>query len=217
MYIREYMVTPVITVTPDTLVDDALRTMYQHHIRRLPVVDEGKLVGLVTRNGLREAAPPSSATPLSIWGTHYQLSKLKVRDVMITDVITVTPDNTIEEASALTEKHGIGTLPVIDESKNLVGIITSTDLLHLMAQVLGFGQKGVRLHIFGCSSSAEGACHRRIIEVLSKHPIEILSAFPVKLTDTEQEDFIVHLDTEDAEPIVDELKKLGLEVEVRKH
>ena len=217
MYIREYMVTPVITVTPDTLIDDALRTMYQHHIRRLPVVDEGKLVGLVTRNGLREAAPPSSATPLSIWGTHYQLSKLKVRDVMITDVITVTPDNTIEEASALVEKHRIGTLPVIDESKNLVGIITSTDLLHLMAQVLGFGQKGVRLHIFGCSGSAKGACHRRIIEVLSKHPIEILSAFPVKLTDTEQEDFIVHLDTEDAESIVDELKKLGLEVEVRKH
>ena len=217
MYTHEYMVTPVITVTPDTLVDDALRSMYQHHIRRLPVVDEGKMVGLVTRNGLREATPPSSAIPLSIWGTHYQLSKMKVRDVMITDVVTVTPDTTIEEASALAEKHKIGTLPVIDNKGVLAGIITSTDLLHLMAQVLGFGQKGVRLHIFGCSSSAKGACHRRIIEVLSRHPIEILSAFPVKLTDTEQEDFIVHLDTEDAEPIVDDLKKLGLKVEVREH
>jgi len=216
MYIREYMVTPVITVTPDTLIDDALRTMHQHHIRRLPVVDNGKLVGLVTRHGLREATP-FSAIPLSIWGTHYQLSKMKVRDVMITDVITVTPDTTIEEASALVEKHKIGTLPVIDERKNLVGIITSTDLLRLMAQVLGFGQKGVRLHIFGCSGGTEGIYHRRIMEVLSKHPIEILSAFPVKLADTEQEDFIVHMDTEDAEPIVNELKKLGLEVEVRKH
>ena len=216
MYIREYMVTPVITVTPDTLIDDALRTMHQHHIRRLPVVDNGKLVGLITRHRLREAVP-FSATPLSIWGTHYQLSKMKVRDVMITDVITVTPDTTIEEASALVEKHKIGTLPVIDERKNVVGIITRTDLLHLMAQVLGFGQKGVRLHILGCSGGTEGVCHRRIMEVLSKHPIEILSAFPVKLADTEQEDFIVHMDTEDAEPIVNELKKLGLEVEVRKH
>jgi len=216
MYIREYMVTPVITVTPDTLIDDALRTMHQRHIRRLPVVDNGKLVGLVTRHGLRGAVP-SSAIPLSIWGTHYQLSKMKVRDVMITDVITVTPDTTIEEASALVEKHKIGTLPVIDERKNVVGIITRTDLLHLMAQVLGFGQKGVRLHIFGCSGGTEGVRHRQIMEVLSKHPIEILSAFPVKLADTEQEDFIVHMDTEDAEPIVNELKKLGLEVEVRKH
>ncbi len=216
MYVREYMVTPVITVTPDTLIDDALRTMHQHHIRRLPVVDNGKLVGLVTRHGLREATP-FPVIPLSIWGTHYQLSKMKVRDAMITDVITVTPDTTIEEASALVEKHKVGTLPVIDERKNMVGIITRTDLLHLMAQVLGFGQKGVRLHIFGCSGGTEGVCHRRIMEVLSKHPIEILSAFPVKLADTGQEDFIVHMDTEDAEPIVNELKKLGLEVEVRKH
>lgn len=216
MYIHEYMVTPVITVTPDTLIDDALRTMHQHHIRRLPVVDNGKLAGLITRHRLREAVP-FSAIPLSIWGTHYQLSKMKVRDVMITDVITVTPDTTIEEASALVEKHKIGTLPVIDERKNVVGIITRTDLLHLMAQVLGFGQKGVRLHIFGCSGGTEGVGHRQIMEVLSKHPIEILSAFPVKLANTEQEDFIVHMDTEDAEPIVNELKKLGLEVEVRKH
>jgi len=216
MYVREYMVTPVITVTLDTLIDDALRTMHQHHIRRLPVVDNGKLVGLITRHRLREAVP-FSAIPLSIWRTHYQLSKMKVRDVMITDVITVTPDTTIEEASALVEKHKIGTLPVIDERKNVVGIITSTDLLRLMAQVLGFGQKGVRLHIFGCSGGTEGVCYRRIMEVLSKHPIGILSAFPVKLADTEQEDFIVHMDTEDTEPIVNELKKLGLEVEVRKH
>jgi len=210
------MVTPVITVTPDTLIDDALRTMHQHHIRRLPVVDKEKLIGLVTRHSLREAAPPAPV-PLSIWGEHYQLSKMKVRDVMITDVITATPDTTVEEACALVEKHKIGTLPVIDERKNLVGIITRTDLLHLMAQVLGFGQKGVRLHIFGCSGGTEGVRHRRVMEVLSKHPIEILSAFPARLADTEREDFIVHLDTEDAEPIVNELKKLGLEVEVRKH
>jgi len=136
---------------------------------------------------------------------------------MITDVITVTPDTTVEEASALTEKHKIGTLPVIDANKNLVGIITGTDLLRLMAQVLGFGQKGVRLHIFGCPINTEGSCHRQILEVLSKHPVEILSAFPIKLTDTKQEDFIIHLDTEEAEPIVDELKKLGFEVEVRNH
>ena len=216
MYVREYMVTPVITVTPDTLIDDALRIMHQHHIRRLPVVDRGKLVGLVTRNGLREAVP-SSAVPLSIWGTHYQLSKLKLRDVMITDVVTVTPDTTIEEAAVLGQQHKIGTLPVVDEKGILVGIITGTDLLRLLAQVLGFGQKGVRLHIFGCPGGTGEVHHRRIMEMLSKHPVEILSAFPVKLTDTDREDFIVHLDTEDAGTIVDELKKLGFEVEVRKH
>jgi len=216
MYIREYMVTPVITATPDTLIDDALRIMHQNNIRRLPIVDREKLVGLVTRQGLREVTP-SSAVPLSIWGTHYQLSRLKVRDAMITDVVTVTPDTTIEEATVLVQQHKIGTLPVVDEKGILVGIITGTDLLRLLAQVLGFGKKGVRLHILGHPGGTGGVYHRRVMEVLSKHPVEILSAFPVRLSDTDREDFIVHIDTEDAGTIVDDLKKLGFEVEVRKH
>ena len=135
MYIRDYMKSPVITATKDTLLDDALRTMHENSIRRLPVVENGKLVGLVTRNILREAAP-SSAIPLSIWGAHYQLAKMKVRDVMITDVITVKADNTIEEVAILSEKHRIGTFPVVNDKGNLVGILTNTDLLHLMVKLL---------------------------------------------------------------------------------
>ena len=216
MYVREYMVTPAITVTPDTLIDEALKVMHQHNIRRLPVVDRRKLVGLVTRQGLRETTP-SVPIPLSIWGTHYQLARMKVRDVMITDIVTVTPDTTIEEATVLVQQRKIGTLPVVDEKGILAGIITGTDLLRLLAQVLGFGKKGVRLHIFGYSGGTGRVHHRQVMEVLSKHSVEILSAFPVKMTDTEREDFIIHLDTEDAGTIVDDLKKLGFEVEVRKH
>ena len=135
MYVSDCMERPVITVTPDTLLDDAFMTMHENHIRRLPVVDNGKLVGLVTRHGLREAIP-TSVVPLSIWGIHYQLAKMKVRDVMITDVITVKLDNTIEEVAALSEKHKIGTFPVVDDRGNLVGILTNTDLLHLMVKLL---------------------------------------------------------------------------------
>jgi len=126
---------PVITVTPDTLLDDALMTMHENHIRRLPVIDDGKLVGLVTRHGVREAIP-ETVVPLSIWGIHYQLSKMKVRDVMITDVVTVKLDNTIEEVAILSEEHKIGTFPVVDDRGNLVGIITNTDLLHVMVKLL---------------------------------------------------------------------------------
>ena len=215
MYVREYMKSPVITVTPDTLLDDALRTMQQHHIRHLPVVQNGKLVGLVTRNQLREATP-SSPIPLSIWGIHYQMAKMKVRDVMLTNVITVSPDNTVEEAAALGTRQGIGTLPVVDDKGNLVGILTRTDLYQLLTQVLGFGQKGVRLHILGVGDT-KGIRHQQIMGILGKHQVDVLSAFSVPLPGTEQEDFIIHLDTETAEDIVEDLKKLGLKVEVREH
>jgi len=135
MNVRDCMKSPVFTVTPDTLIFNALETMREKHVRRLPVIENGRLVGLVTRNIIREATP-SAPTPLTLWGLHYQLSRMKVRDVMITDVIVVHPDNTIKEALALIEKHRIGTFPVVDDNGNLVGILTSTDLVHIVAKLL---------------------------------------------------------------------------------
>jgi len=129
------MKSPVFTVTPDTLIDNAIETMRQKHVRRLPVVENGKLVGLVTRNLILEATP-SPPTALTLWGLHYQLSCMKVRDVMITDVIAVHPDETIKEVVAISEKHRIGTFPVVDANGNLVGILTNTDLLHILAKLL---------------------------------------------------------------------------------
>jgi acetoin utilization protein AcuB len=135
MKVRDHMKSPVFTVTPDTLIDNAMETMREKHVRRLPVVENGKLVGLVTRNILRETVP-STPAPLTLWGLHYQLSCMKVRDVMITDVVVVHPDDTIKEVVALSEKHRIGTFPVVDDNGKLVGILTSTDLLHIMAKLL---------------------------------------------------------------------------------
>jgi acetoin utilization protein AcuB len=135
MKVRDYMKSPVFTVTPDTLIDNALETMREKHVRRLPVVEDGKLVGLVTRNIIEQAVPPSP-TPLTLWGVHYALSCTKVRDVMITDVAVVHPDDTIKEVVALSEKHRIGTFPVVDENGSLVGILTNTDLLHIMARLV---------------------------------------------------------------------------------
>ena len=135
MNVRDCMKSPVFTVTPDTLIDNAMETMREKHVRRLPVVENGKLVGLVTRKTIIEATP-SPSTALTLWGLHYQLSCMKVRDVMITDVIVVHPDDTIKEVLVTSEKHRIGTFPVVDANGNLVGILTNTDLLHIMAKLL---------------------------------------------------------------------------------
>jgi acetoin utilization protein AcuB len=126
---------PVSTVTPDTLIGNAIETMREKHVRRLPVVENGKLVGLVTRNLIGEAVAPSP-TPLTLWGIHCQLARMKVRDVMITDVIVVHPDDTIKGVVAISKQHQIGTFPVVDANGNLVGILTNTDLLHILATLL---------------------------------------------------------------------------------
>ena len=216
MYVREYMRSPVITVTPDTSLDDALMTAQQYNIRRLCVVENGKLVGLVTRQILRQASLSSLDAGLSTLGRRYHLTRMKVRDVMITDVITVTPDTALQEAATLAEEQQVGALPVVDKDSNLVAIITHTDLNALVAQLLGFGQKGTRLYITGLGGPKDIRRYQ-IVEMLSKYRAVILSAFSVTPPVTQQENFIIHLDTERIGDIAEEIRKLGLEVEMRDH
>jgi len=90
MLVREYMTSPAITVSPDTSIQDAEKMLREHRIRRLPVVEGGKLVGIVTQAKLREVAP-SPATSLSIWELNYLLAKMKVKDVMQRNVVTAIP------------------------------------------------------------------------------------------------------------------------------
>ena len=95
MYVREYLKSPVITITSATLIHNAQKIIQEHKIHHLPVVDRGKLLGVVTQGRIRDAVPPSTGS-LSMWEFNYLLSKMKVSDVMIKDIITVSLDATIE-------------------------------------------------------------------------------------------------------------------------
>src|SRR3990172_2643340 len=97
MRIRDVMTRNPITVDPDTLVLDARKIMKQSNIRRLPVVEKGKLVGIITQHDLLEASP-SPATSLSIHELNYLLSKMKVKEIMKKNPLTLTPDTPFEEA-----------------------------------------------------------------------------------------------------------------------
>ena len=123
--VKEWMTTPVISVEADTPVADAYNIMMERSIRRLPVVQNGKLVGIVTLGDLREARP-SSATSLSIYELNYLLSKLTVNKVMTHNPFTITPDTPIEIAAKMMMDRKVAGLPVVDEEANLVGIITES-------------------------------------------------------------------------------------------
>ncbi len=132
--VRDWMTREPITVDPKTTLPDAHRLMKDSHIRRLPVVERGKLVGIVTLGDVREAQP-SAATTLSIFEMHYLLSKLTVGRIMTRHPIAIAPDATIREAARLMLEHKIGGLPVVEpDSGKLVGIITESDIFRILAQ-----------------------------------------------------------------------------------
>jgi acetoin utilization protein AcuB len=131
--VRDWMTDDVVTVTPDTTLPEAHRLMTDNQIRRLPVMDDGRLVGIITRGDVR-GAEPSDATSLSIWELQYLIAKIKVKEIMTHDPITISQDVTIGEAAQVMLDNKISGLPVVDGQGRVVGIITESDIFRIVVQ-----------------------------------------------------------------------------------
>jgi len=145
MFVKSRMTSKPHTISPDATIADALELMRKNNIRRLPVVKNGELVGIITEREILEVSP-SKATTLSIFELNYLLSKTKVSAVMTKDVITVSPDTLLEEAAVLMRDNRIGALPVLENNK-LVGIITETNIFDAFIDLLGFREAGTRIAV----------------------------------------------------------------------
>lgn len=145
MLVREWMTPDPQTVTASTPVMEAMQRLREGGFRRLPVAQDGKLIGIVTDRDLKEATP-SKATTLSIYELNYLLSKLVIKDVMRSPVITVRVDDPIEQAALLMEEHRVSGLPVLDNGK-LVGILTITDLMRALVSFLALREGGRRVTV----------------------------------------------------------------------
>ena len=131
--VSAWMTPDPITVAPETKVPEAHRLMMVHSIRRLPVIEEGQLVGIVTLGDLR-GAEPSGATSLSIWEVNYLVSRLRVREIMTPRPFTISPDATLGEAAQMMLEYKVSGLPVVDENRHVVGIITESDIFRMVVR-----------------------------------------------------------------------------------
>jgi acetoin utilization protein AcuB len=145
MLVRDWMTKDPHTVPPSTPVMEAMQLLREAGYRRLPVVKDGKLLGIVTDRDLKEATP-SKATSLSVYELNYLLSKLTLKDVMRTPVITIGPDEAIEQAALTMEEHRVSGLPVVEKGV-IVGILTITDLLRAFVDFLGLREGGRRVTV----------------------------------------------------------------------
>jgi acetoin utilization protein AcuB len=138
LLVEDWMTPDPITIDSGVTLPEAHRIMKENHIRRLPVVDDGRLVGIVTWGDIREASA-SDCTSLDMFELFYLLETLPVRQFMTRDPITVTPITPLARAAQLMLEHKIGGLPVVDHRGRLVGIITESDIFRVL--VLGKAEK----------------------------------------------------------------------------
>lgn len=129
--VKDWMSANVITISTTTTLPEAHKLMIEHQIRRLPIMKDGRLVGMVTRGDIR-GAEPSDATSLSIWEINYLLSRLKIEEIMTVQPIAIRDTATVGEVAELMLTHKVSGLPVLNEQGDLVGIITESDIFRMV-------------------------------------------------------------------------------------
>ena len=213
MYVKDVMTMNVVSIPSNTTVSDAKKIMDAHKIRRLPVVDRGKLVGIVTERRL-EAYTPSKATSLSVWEIGYLLGNTTVKEIMEKNPVTVTPEMTVEEALAIAQERKVGSLLVVERNGQLIGIVTTNDFFYKIANpTLGIGMPGTRVEVV---SKTDKPMLEDICKATSQKGMKILTLHMISSTEIGGQDIVIQVDTENVDKLVKELKDKDYEVLVRK-
>jgi acetoin utilization protein AcuB len=208
MRIRDMMTKNPITVDSETLVMDAQKIMKENNVRRLPVVDKGKLLGIITKHDLLEASP-SPATSLSIHELNYLLSKMKVKEIMKKNPVTLTPDTPFEEALKIGQEKKIGSFPVVENGK-LVGIATESDIVRFLTRALGVREEGSRITIEGLGEKLGDL--EKMISIVNQHNTIVLSMISLPRPEKKDWMIVLRLKTSSPDPIVKDFKKAGFNV-----
>ena len=208
MRIMDVMTKNPVTIDSETLVIDAQKIMKEKNIRRLPIVDKGKLVGIITKHDLLEASP-SPATSLSIYELNYLLSKMKVKDIMKKNPVTLTPDTPFEEALKIGQEKKIGSFPVVENGK-LVGIATESDIIRFVSLILGVNEEGSRITIEGLGGKLGDL--EKIVSIANQHNTIVLSMISLPRPEKKDWMIVLRLKTSNPDPIVKDFKKAGFNV-----
>ena len=209
MPVKNWMTTDVVSVGPDTSLLKVGKLMKDHHIRRIPVVDEqGQVIGIISDRDVRDASP-SKATTLDMYEMHYLLAELKAKNIMTAKPITVKPTDTVEQAALIMLDHKVGGLPVVDENGNLVGIISDHDVFKALVDITGARLGGLQ---FAVELPDQPGTARPLFDLLRAHNARLLSVLTVSNADATRHMYIRVRDLENAQAeqeLMDGVNKIG--------
>lgn len=209
MPVQNWMTTDVVSVGPETSLLKVGKLMKDHHIRRIPVVDEnGQVVGIISDRDVRDASP-SKATTLDMYEMHYLLAELKAKNIMTAKPITVKPTDTVEQAALIMLDNKVGGLPVVNDSGKLVGIISDHDVFKALVDITGARLGGLQ---FAIELPDQPGTARPLFDLLRAHNARLLSVLTVSNDDGNRQLFIRVRDLENTQAeqeLMDGVGKLG--------
>lgn len=208
MQVKDRMTLNPVTVTPDTPVSEALNIMRQHKVRRMPVLDKrNRLAGIVAEKDLLYASP-SPATSLNVYEIGYLLSKLKVKEIMTRDVVTITEEEPLEEAARVMVDNAVGALPVMQDD-TLVGIITETDIFKVLLEMMGARDEGIRLSL---SVEDQPGTLSRITGAISRAGGDIIALGTFYSEDQRHGNLVVRVGGLSKQALMDAMENTGVRI-----
>jgi len=189
MKVKDWMIKEVVTASPENTVEEALQLMKKHSIRHLPIVEGEELVGFVTESNLRQYLHPEKL-------------QLPLREVMILNPITITPDTYIDEVARIIYKYKIGGLPVVSQGK-LVGIITITDILEAFIELMGLLRSSARLDVVPKNDDLD-----EVLEIIKRGGGKVIS-IGMDVSVNGDKIYLIRLERTPLERIASELEASG--------
>jgi acetoin utilization protein AcuB len=165
MLVKNWMSKPAITIDADASMHDAIKLLKNHNIKMLPVMEKGRLVGIVTDRDLKRASA-SDATSLEIHELLYLISKIKIKEIMTKNPIKVPEDYTVEETAEILLRHNISGVPVIDQHHNIVGTITQNDVFRILISLTGAEKRGIQ---FGMELEDRPGSIKEVADVIREY------------------------------------------------
>ncbi len=209
MLVKEWMSEDPIVLDENASIMKAVQIMKEHNIHRIPVLRQGKLVGIVTDRDIREATP-SKATTLDVHELYYLLSEIKVKDIMTPDPLTIHPDETVEFAAVIMLENRISGLPVIDYEGHVIGVITQTDIFKFLINITGIYYGPYQIV---CDLENRPGSIREVLDIIRKYDgkvISFLTSYIGVEPDIRRVYFrLAEMDSQNLESIIKELKTKG--------
>ena len=170
MFVSKSMTQNVITVGPDDTVVSAQKLISEKKVRHLPVTDpDGKLLGILSDRDVRSAVPDSLLKFLDLTEAQVEsFKRLTVKEIMHTDPMVLSPEDTVEDALLIIQKEKIGALPVVDAGNRLKGILSTRDLLRTFINVLGINEPGTLLGILVENKLGQ---MKKIVDIITEEKI----------------------------------------------
>ncbi len=208
MFIKDRMTKDPYTIQVNASISALMALMREYSLKKVPVLDGDKVVGIVTDRDI-ERVSPSKATTLSIFEINYLLSKTIVKDAMTKNVFTVLPDDHIEDAAVLMREQHISALLVVDENSKLVGIVTESDLFEALIDMLGARVKGTRLVI---KIANKPGMLSKLGAAVSESGANITHLAMVVADDDTDAEMLLRTDSADIKSIKEAMKNAGFKV-----